>query len=199
LINRTKLRREFDAERSDGQWELRETYAAFGRAIQNASVLEGQLVLALMLGEFLTKISRKAEQMGGITKKQYRAELDAYQKDQFAQTMGQIIRRVQVLTVFDEGLRSRMVEAKKRRDFLIHHFWRERIMAITTPQGMRKVQDELAEHAAAFHDLSHAISDALKPIRISIGMDDEETMAFAEEVTVRLWGPEHASNRGRGR
>jgi len=34
------------------------------------------------------------------------------------------------------------------------------------------VQDELAEHAAAFNDLSHAITDALKPIRISIGMDD---------------------------
>lgn len=112
--------------------------------------------------------------------------------------MGQIIRRLHVLAVFDEALRSRMVEAKKRRDVLIHHFWRERIMAITTPQGMRKVQDELAEHAAAFNDLSHAISEALKPIRISIGMNDEETKAFAEEVTVRLLGPEHASNRVSG-
>jgi len=194
LINRTKLRREFDAERSDGEWELRETYAAFGRAVQNACVLEGQLVLALLLGEFLTRISRKAEQMGGISKEQYHAELEAYQKDQFAQTMGQIIRRVQVLAVFDEALRLQMVEAKKRRDFLIHHFWRERIMAMTTPQGMRKVQDELAEHAAAFNNLYHAIGDALKPIRISIGMDDEETKAFAEEVTVRLFGPEYSSD-----
>jgi hypothetical protein len=194
VINRTKLRREFDAEFSDGEWELRETCAAFGRAVHNASVLEGQLVLALMLGEFLTKISRKAEQIGGISKIQYHAELEAYQKDQFAQTMGQIIRRVQVLTVFDEGLRSRMVEAKKRRDFLVHHFWREHIMLTTTPPGMRKVQDELAEHAAAFNELSQAISDALKPIRVSIGMDDEETEAFAEEVTARLLGPEHSSS-----
>ena len=80
MINRTKLRREFDAELSDGEWELRETYAAFGRAIQNACVLEGQLVLALMLGEFLTKIGRKAEQMGGISKKQHRAELGSLPK-----------------------------------------------------------------------------------------------------------------------
>ncbi len=67
-------------------------------------------------------------------------------------------------------------------------------MAATTPQGMRKVQDELAEHAAVFNDLSQAIKDALKPIRISIGIEDEETEAFVEEVKTRLLGPEHTSN-----
>jgi hypothetical protein len=159
-----------------------------------ASHLELQLAFALVLGEFLTKIRKKAEQMGGISKKQYRAELDAYQKDQFAQTMGQIIRRVQVLPVFDETLRSQLAEAKKRRDFLIHHFWRERTMAIATLEGMHEVQDELHEHAAIFHDLAKAIDDALKPIRISIGMNDEEVETFAEEVTARIFGPEHSSS-----
>ena len=120
--------RQFDQKLSDDALELRETYAAYGRAVHVASVLEAHLAFALILGDFVKKITIKAERMGGLSQKQYQSELAAYKKKLFGKTMGQMIRHTRTLTLFDYALRVRLAEEKKRRNFLVHHFWQERLM-----------------------------------------------------------------------
>jgi hypothetical protein len=101
--------------------------------------------------------------------------------------MGQIIRRLQGLTVFDDALRGRMIEATKRRNFLIHHFLRDRMLSLTTRQGMRELQDELDDHIRDFDELSDEIDRAIKPLQISFGLDPAESETFADQMAARIF------------
>jgi SEC-C motif len=185
----SKVRRQAQAEVfNDADWEFNETYALFGSAMMSASNLEGQLILALLYGEFLVGIGVKAQRDGELSKKQYQAELAAYRTKQSAMTMGQLIRRLRAMSVFSEELRSRMVEASRLRNFLVHHFWRERIMSMTTLKGMRAVQEELDKIASLFARVGDEIEEAVKPIAARFNISDEESHAYVEELTTRLFG-----------
>jgi len=180
--------RAFDEEMSEGEWELRETYASFGRAVHAASMIETHVVLALIVGEFLMKLSKKAARTGGISAERYKVELRRYKEAQFSQTMGQIIRRVQALTVFDEALKVRMREATRRRNFLIHLFLREKVMSLATVEGMRKLREELEDYSQFFGDLSDEIDRVIRPIEIKFGMNPDESSAFADQVAAKIFG-----------
>src|ERR1700681_837385 len=77
-----------DADLDDEAWDVRETFAHFGRAFYAASVLEVGLAHALMFGEFLLQVGQniKATKGKGFDRKQYEAEFDAFMERQFAQT-----------------------------------------------------------------------------------------------------------------
>jgi hypothetical protein len=186
---RSKSRRQAQAEvYNDAAWELNQTHAEFGSAMLSASNLEGNLILALLCGEFLVRIRAKAERDGGLSQKQYRAELAAYRAKQSAMTMGQLIRRLQAMSVFSEDLRTRMVEASRVRNFLVHHFWRERTMTIASLRGMWAVQDELDEIATLFARVGDEIAEAVKPIAAQFNISDEKSSAYAGELATRLFG-----------
>ena len=186
---KSKSRRQSQAQVfNDAAWELNETHARFGSAMLSASNLEGHLILALLYGEFLVQISAKAQRDGGLSKEQYKAELAAYRTKQSGMTMGQLISRLRALSVFSEDLRTRMVEASRMRNFLVHHFWRERIMTMSTPKGMWALQEELEKIETLLARVADEIEEAVKPIaaRFNIGLDEAE--AYADELTTRLFG-----------
>jgi hypothetical protein len=186
---RSKSRRQAQAEVfNNAAWELNQTYAEFGCAMQSASILESQLILALLCGEFLVRIRAKAERDGGLSQKQYRAELAAYRAKQSAMTMGQLIRRLRAMSVFSEDLRTRMVEASRVRNFLVHHFWRERTMTMTNLKGMWAVQEELDDIANLFARVGDEIAEAVKPIAAQFNIGDEKSSAYADELATRLFG-----------
>jgi hypothetical protein len=168
----------------DESWDIRETFAYFGRAFYMASVLEVGLAHALLLGEFLVEVRDKivASKGKGFDRKQYEADFDSFMDKQFALTMGNIIRRVEKLPDFDEDLRKRIVAAKDRRDFLTHHYWRERSVKFAAPEGRKQMRDELNEDAEAFGRLDQDIQAAMKPTREKLGIDDKVLEAYFERM-----------------
>jgi hypothetical protein len=82
-----------DATLSDEAWEIRETYAAFGRAFYTARLLEVGLAHVLMFVEFLLRERKMmvANKGVGLDLKKYQADFDIYMDDQLEQTMGNLI------------------------------------------------------------------------------------------------------------
>lgn len=79
-----------DGELDEKSWDLRETFAYFGRAFHFASVLEVGLAHALMYGEFLHAVQAQLKETkgAGFDRARYEADIDAYMQNQFDQTMG---------------------------------------------------------------------------------------------------------------
>jgi hypothetical protein len=109
-----------DEELDEESWDIRETFAYFGRAFYSASCLEVGLAHALLFSGFMMEVRNKyvANKGKGFDQKQYQADFDAYMERQFAQTMGNIVRRVEPLPDLNQELNERIAAAKSRRDFL---------------------------------------------------------------------------------
>ena len=149
-----------------------------------ASVLEVGLAHALMYGEFMIGEANEFMATKGkeFSRKQYEADFDSYMEKQFAQTMGQIMRRVENLSGFDEALKKRMLAARKRRNFLAHHYWRERSVKFASFEGRAEMRAELYEDSQMFGQLDRDIDAAMKGTRAKLGIDD----AILEEHSRRM-------------
>ena len=88
----TTMTEEMDEE----AWDIRETFAFFGRTFYMASALEVALAHALLFTEFLRSVQEEFVKTKGkgFGCARYQARFDEYMEKQFAQTMGNIIRQI---------------------------------------------------------------------------------------------------------
>jgi hypothetical protein len=134
-------------------------------------------------------------------RKAYESSFDKFMEEQFAQTMGNLIKRINAFANFDDALKARLVDAKKRRDFLAHHFWREKSVEFFTAEGRSKMRDELMMDAEQFGQLDRDIDAAAKTMRERLGIDDRVIDEYNERQMARLkaglpWDDEPPNARG---
>jgi hypothetical protein len=155
-------------------WEIRETFAYYGRAVYVSSVVEVALAHVLLYAQFLRKVRDDyiATNGKGVDRKQYEHAFDTFMNDQFVQTMGNLMRRVEQFGGFDAALKARIADAKKRRDFLTHHYWRERSIDFATSAGRERMREELNADAEMFGKLDRDIDAATAPLRANLGIKD---------------------------
>jgi hypothetical protein len=109
-------------------------------------------------------------------------------EEHFAQTMGNIIKRIEKQSELDEKLRQRISDAKERRDYLVHHYWRDLAVQFGTRVGRDKMIIELKDDADTFEALGKDIRTALKPVREKLGIKDEVLDAHVEKRMAELKG-----------
>jgi hypothetical protein len=166
----------------DDNPQVVEAFARFGRAVYMANVVEDQLVLTLMQIQFMrTKEDFVKAQGKGFDRAKIAGEWDAYEKQQRDKTMGQLRNLVKTSADFDDALKKRIDEAKTRRDFLAHHYWREQAFTMQTKEGRDRMIAELIKNADIFEKLATDIHDAMKPIRAKLGIKDENLDAEVEK------------------
>ncbi len=164
------IREDLDEE----SWEVRETFAYFGRAFYMASVLEVGLVHVLMWGDFMMQARQKYAATDGksFDRKQYEIDFDAYVDRHFAQTMGNVLKRVETFPYLNADIRKRIRDAKVRRDFLAHHYWRERSVEFASQAGRARMRIELEDDTHTFQKLDRDIETSMKLVRHKLGIDD---------------------------
>lgn len=170
----------------DDDPQIVETFARFGRAIYMANVVELGLAQALLQIEFLTPVREKAikEQGKNFDPKKFSAEFDDSMKERFKDLMGTLtLRASQHEVVFDVALQKRMTEAKLRRNFLAHNYWRESGEKFMTKDGRAEMIEELSKDAHTFEKLSDDIRAATRPVREKLGVNED---ALNEGVEKRL-------------
>jgi hypothetical protein len=178
-----------DEELDPHSWEIRETFAYYGRVVYMSSVVEVALAHVLMFGQFMKKVRDDYIATKGkrFDQKQYKRDFDAFMHDQFAQTMGNLMRRVQRFGGFDDALKARIADAKKRRDFLMHHYWRERSIDFFRSAGRERMREELNADAEMFKKLGRDIGAASAPLLANLGIKNElledYVRKFMERVT----------------
>lgn len=158
-------------------------YAHFGATFYLLNCFEHGLAIALMIADFMSKqrdiIKTKREK---FNRRKYEEDFDAFFDQQFAQTMGNLLRRLEKVFSISEILNLKMLEAKKRRDFLTHHFFRERAEDILTRAGLDRMITELESDQALFKAVDDELGKVMAPRRQELGIKDE----FIEENFERI-------------
>jgi recombinational DNA repair ATPase RecF len=171
-------------------WHVRETYAYFGRAMYEASCLEVGLAHIFMDGEFMRRAVEEYRGNKIFDRKRYQEEFDAFMNGQFAQTFGNLLRRVNASKHFSEDFKMRLADAKNRRDFLAHRFWRERSIEFCTESGREKMMKELEADANLFQGLDHELEPIGVELRRQNGVDETKFQAWLKNYMDRVTGGE---------
>jgi hypothetical protein len=139
-----------------------------------ANVVEDSLVRTLMQSKFMeTKEEFTKAQGKGFDRAKLLVEWDAYEKEQHGKMMGQLVGLVQESADLGDDLKSRIKAANKRRNHLVHSYWREQAFTFSTLEGRAKMIEELIVDADTFEKLAADIHEGTKPIRAKLGIKDE--------------------------
>ncbi|WP_405568814.1 hypothetical protein OG418_29575 [Streptomyces phaeochromogenes] len=115
----------------DNDTDHKTVYALFGLAIYKANVLEHTLVNTLAMARLIT-----AEEQGE------RLIRDPWAQG-FKDMMGKLIRRAEPYVSAYPDVVDDLTNSLKRRNFLVHHFWRERIQEMITASSRAKMCTDL--------------------------------------------------------
>jgi hypothetical protein len=125
--------------------------------------------------EFLTGVTDRIKREGRKTfdRRRYEADFDAFMDGQHAQTLGNLLKRVSRLAALPAPLQTLVVEAKAKRDFLAHHYFREQAEQFASRRGRDRMIEELDAAMAVFDAADKTLEQFLEPHRSSLGLTKE--------------------------
>ncbi len=147
---------------------IKEVYARFGLAVYNAQVLEHGLVNALVILDLIPSRRRTAR-----SQKEWESIIEAFLSHQFESTMGQLMRSLRDMASVPSDLEYIFQEALKRRNWLVHDFFRERSGEFMNSTGRNQMLREIEECRACFEAADNRLNELIVPIRIKAGISDE--------------------------
>jgi hypothetical protein len=131
--------------------QIVEVFARFGRAVYMANVVEDSLVRALLQVKFMeTKGALIKAEGKGFDRAKITAEWDAYEYEQHGKMMGQLVGAVEKSADLSDDLKNRIKAANRRRNYLVHDYWREQAFTMSTPEGRGEMIEELIADADTF-------------------------------------------------
>ncbi|MDQ0793732.1 hypothetical protein [Streptomyces sp. B1I3] len=165
-----RIEPEPDTEYDNGTDE-KTVYALFGLAIYKANVLEHSLVNLLAF----TKIITAREQGEQLIR-------DPWTQG-FKDMMGKLIKRAEAHTSAHPEVLDDLTNSLKRRNRLVHNFWRERIPDIISEAGRAKLCADLKADCRLFTQTDERFSERLlDPLMADMGVTPETIAAqYAKE------------------
>jgi hypothetical protein len=162
--------REPDDEYDDGT-DTKTLYALFGLAIYKANVLEHTLVNTLAMVKLI-----RAEEQGE------RLISDPWAQG-FKDMMGKLIRRAEPYVNAYPEVIDDLTRSLKQRNFLVHHFWRERIQETIAESGRAKMCADLKVDCRLFTQTDERLTERVfNPLARKRGITPEMVVAqYAKE------------------
>jgi hypothetical protein len=163
-------------------------FAHFGRAYYMANVFETGLAIAIVQLEFLTGVAERIRREGRETfdRGRYEADFDAFTDGQHAKTLGNLLKRVSGLASLPAHLQTLVAEVKAKRDFLAHHYFRERAEQFASRRGRDRMIEELVAAMAVFDAADTALEAFLELHCSSLGLTKERFEARVAEYLKSL-------------
>jgi recombinational DNA repair ATPase RecF len=165
----------------DANEHVKAVYAHFGLAVYSAQVLEHGLANALVCAELLPRRAGKP-----TVRKQWEAEFDTFINQQFEQTLGRLIRSLKAAAPVPDDLETLLAAALGRRNFLAHHYFRERAEEFITRDGRERMITELREAQKLFESADDRLGQVAIPLREKYGLTDEKLQPFMDQYMARL-------------
>lgn len=160
----------------------KEVYAYFGLAIFRAQLLEHAIVNALVICDL---IPNKRHQIK--SREDWSAQVDQYMDGQFENTAGRLIKELRKYMVFSDELEEGLAAALKTRNFLVHHFFRERVTSWYTSQGRDSMIAELGAAGDQFGKADELVEATVRPLKDRYGLTEnmeKQLLADMKAVTV---------------
>ncbi|MGH8588924.1 MAG: hypothetical protein ACREXX_06170 [Gammaproteobacteria bacterium] len=166
---------------SDADHHVRDVYAHFGLALYLAQVLEHGLANALVFAQLLPQRAGRP-----IPRAQFVAEFDAFLGKQFEQTLGKLIGGLRKATAVPPDLESLLRSALQQRNFLSHHFFRDRAQVFMSRSGRNQMIEELKRAQQLFEAADSKLTEVATPLRERYGLSDERLQPFMEEYFANI-------------
>ena len=162
---------------------VKETFAYFGRAYYMANVFEAGLAIAIMQLDFLAEIKKQflANDRKNFDRAEYEAKFDAFMDKQHAQTLGNLIKNAKQFTSIPPDFHTDLSDVKAQRDFIAHHFFRERSVEFASRRGKDSMIEELQSAHDLFTRVDRKLDSIMEPLRRKLGFNDEMIQAMEEK------------------
>lgn len=160
---------------------VKEVYANFGLAIYQAQCLEHGIVNAMVFLDLIPnqrKLAKSASEWAEL--------VDSFMDSKFELTLGKMIRALKGLTPVDPLLQGQLAGALAKRNWLAHHYFRERAETFLTQAGRDSMLSELEAAHAIFSQADSALDAAVKPAREKAGLGDEVLAAAYAKLRVEV-------------
>ena len=141
--------------------QSRDVYAHYGLTMYLAQVLEYAIVSAFVILRLPEK------------QKYTREDIDDLMDGRFKKTLGMLLKTLRDEMTLPETLEATLSQALARRNFLAHHYFRERAEQFVTREGRAKMIVELQIDQQLFQSADTALSGVLRPMRIANGLTDQ--------------------------
>ena len=168
-------------ETYDEDEHVKAVYAHFGLAVYFSQVLEHGLVNALV---FIDLLPRKAGRP--VAKQEWFKEFDAFMDQHFETTLGKMIRSLKNVISIPHDLESLLAEALNKRNFLAHHYFKDRSTEFMTKLGRDKMILELQEARTLFEHADDKLDEVVRPLRERFGLTDEQFAKHFEEYKAAI-------------
>ena len=155
---------------------VKEVYAKFGLAVYLAQVLEHGLANALVSAELIPRRAFKS-----VPKEQWEIEFSALLDLQFQQTLGRLIHSLKKATTVPVDLEILLTEALEKRNFLTHHFFRERAEVFMSHEGREQMIAELQSAQKLFEHADERLCAVERPLREKYGLSDKKLKPYMDE------------------
>jgi hypothetical protein len=107
--------------------------------------------------------------------------------DKFKDTMGRLIKQLEILTHADPGLASDLVEALRLRNDLAHRFWRERSEDFCSDEGRARMIAYLIKVRKHFEGVDQRLTETLGTASLQqAGLTAEHVESWYQEQVRRV-------------
>ena len=120
----------------DKDEHVKEVYAHFGLSMYLAQVLEHGIVNTFIFLELIPKTKGKWDVN----------RFDCYLNGEFGKTLGQLISKLRSLVTINADLEALLVSALEKRNWLAHHYFRERAAQFMSASGRDLMIQELQQY-----------------------------------------------------
>ena len=145
----------------------RDVYAHLGLALWHAQGLEQGIIHALIFCDLLPKAHESDNEMNGDS---FVAILDEYPKKTFGKLLKALKRTGEVL---EQDFESKLAQSLEMRDWLVHHYLKNRCAHILSVAGRDQMISELIAADKLFTETDSQLETWLEPIRLRYGFTDE--------------------------
>lgn len=165
--------------------ETRDVYAHFGLALYLAQCLEHGLANALVAVDLVPRSARNRP-----SREKWFEDFDDFLGTKFRATLGRLIEDVRRVTPVSSELEATLGAALRCRNWLAHHYFRERAEAFVTKAGRAAMLLELREAQELFLKADQLLFDETRPIRERFGLTDEILAEWAARYASEVMSSE---------
>ncbi|MFN7957373.1 MAG: hypothetical protein U0P46_03455 [Holophagaceae bacterium] len=148
--------------------QIKTVYAHFGLAIYLAQCLEHQIVNSMVVIDLLPNFPWKQK-----SREDWYKQHDQYNEEQFTKTLGRLIRDLKSITQVPPEVESKLSFCLARRNFLAHHYFRERAIEFMTESGRQNMLTELENDQAMFRQADQQLHLLVEPLNLKYGITPE--------------------------
>jgi hypothetical protein len=160
---------------------IKAVFAHFGLAIYLSQILEHGIVNAMVCVDMLPKRSHQP-----TTQDIWANEIDSFMDRHFETTLGAMIRNLKRLMNVPDKVESILTAALKKRNFLAHHYFRERSNEFMSQRGKDKMIVELQNVQHLFKQADETLDKVIKPLRERYGLGDKQINEVFEELKSQI-------------